>query len=201
MERPGLEQAVQRGGEEEAGVLLWDEGSSLILPPACDIPSPRCWQRAWGGTAPATRIPPLHKEPAWDLPTGISSLGTHRCSPVVPGGPRGAGPAAAPGESVLACGESPGKELIKSSLRFLVGNNFLCRHRLQPRDGPLMQPGGLCVCCRFYPPVWCWKKPPKMSCWVGFCCGSRGGWEKGELLKPKLPDQCPPSSLGALGML
>lgn len=36
--------------------------------------------------APATRIPLLLKEPARDLPTGISSLGTHRSSPDHAGG-------------------------------------------------------------------------------------------------------------------
>lgn len=67
---------------------LRDEGSSLILPPA-RVAESRRWQRA--GAAPATRIPLLLKGPARDIPTGISSPGTHRI--VLPAGGGAAVPA------------------------------------------------------------------------------------------------------------
>lgn len=162
---------------------------------------PSAGSRPGGGQCPPPAFLRSARNQPGTFPRGFPAWAHSTAAQVVPGGPRGAGPAAAAGESVPARGESPGKELIKSSLRFLAGNNFLRRCRLPPRDGPLMQPGGLCVCCRFYPPAWCWKKPPKMRCWVGFCSGSRGGWEKVELLKPKLPDQRPPGSLGVPGVL
>jgi len=124
-----------RDGGEEAGGSLRDEGSSLTLPPARDIPSPRRWQRA-GASArhPHSSTPRgTGSGPSQgDFQPGHAPLQPGSCR----GGPRGpmprdSGPRAA-GRASRPRAESPGKELIKSSQHFLAVNNFLRRGRWQP---------------------------------------------------------------------
>lgn len=173
--------------------------------PACDNPSAHGWQRAGQSACHPHSFAPQRTGSG---PSHGDFQPEH--TPLQPGscwgGPAGPGSAAAPGEirppaagrASRPRGESPGKELIKSSQHFLAGNNFLRRGCLQPKVGPPTRWGGFGWAAGFTPVLVLagLKKPPKMRHWVGLYSCSRWEWEEGKWLKLKLPDQRPSSSLG-----